>query len=578
LSANVIPQERELLLRQIDTAVRAGNIPVAAQIAERALAAGVEHPGVMNLAAHMAVERGEVDRGIALLERARALAPRDVHVLNSLGIALKRAGRFADAAGVFDAAIAADPRYSNAHFNKGTVLEALGELDHARAAYEQALVLEPNFPDVIGRLSYLAAMRGDYDAAADLATRAMPDAPNAALLNLAEFAIQRGDHAAARSLAERALAGAPDDPSAILVTAKAEVAAGDDTAAKARVDAFLARSQLEGDARALALHLVGRIEERAQNFPAAFAAFAESKAEIGRNHAARYAPGGNTTVAAAQVANATAVFSRAERGQWTGAPDAAGPALREHVFLVGFPRSGTTLLEKALAAHPGIVTLEEEETLAHVQRDFFVPPDGPARLAALPDAALAPYRAGYWRMPREAAPALEGKVFVDKMPLNAMFLPFIARLFPRAKILFALRDPRDVVLSCFRQQFTLSASMYEFSSLESTARFYDSVMRLAEIGRRLISLPVLETRYEDMVTDFDAATRKVAEFLGIEWIAAMRDVAASSRNRAVTTPSAPQLARGLYDGSGQWRNYATEMAPVLPVLAPWVAKFGYAPG
>jgi hypothetical protein len=103
-------------------------------------------------------------------------------------------------------------------------------------------------------------------------------------------------------------------------------------------------------------------------------------------------------------------------------------------------------------------------------------------------------------------------------------------------------------------------------------------MRLAEIARGLIALPVLETRYEDMVADFDAATCRVAEFLGIEWDAAMRDVAASAKNRAVTTPSASQLARGLYDGSGQWRHYARELAPVLPLLAPWVETFGYPPG
>jgi Tfp pilus assembly protein PilF len=572
----VIPQERDLLLRQIDAAVRAGNIPVAGQLAERALEAGIEHPGVMNLAAHMAIERGDIGRGIALLERARALAPNDVHVLNSLGIALKRAGRFADAAGAFDAAIAAAPRYSNAHFNKGTVLEALGEPDRARAAYEQALALEPNFPDVPGRLSYLAAMRGDYDAAADLAIRATPEAPEAALLNLAEFAIQRGDAAAARTLSERALARAPGDPSAILVTAKAEVAAGDDEAARARVDAFLARQTHEGDARALALHLLGRIEERARNHPAAFAAFAESKAEIARNHAARYSAGGGMTVAAAQVANAIAHFSRGERAHWTGGgADARAPAVREHVFLVGFPRSGTTLLEKALAAHPDVVTLEEEETLGPVQHDFFMPPEGPARFAALTDAALAPYRGAYWRIARDAAPAIAGKVFVDKMPLNAMFLPFIGRLFPRAKIVFALRDPRDVVLSCFRQQFALTASMYEFSSLEGTARFYDGVMRLAGIGRNLIALPVLDARYEDTIADFDGATRRIAEFLGLDWNAAMRDVAASSKSGAVTTPSAPQLARGLYDGSGQWRRYRDQLAPVLPILAPWVEKFGY---
>ena len=174
-----------------------------------------------------------------------------------------------------------------------------------------------------------------------------------------------------------------------------------------------------------------------------------------------------------------------------------------------------------------------------------------------------------------AAPELAGKVFIDKMPLNTVLLPFVAKLFPTAKVLFALRDPRDVVLSCLKQQFAMSAAMYEFCTLEGSARLYDAVMRLADIYREKLSLDILDTRYEDLIADFEMALRRTCDFLGVAWDASMRDLAANARTRVITTPSATQVARGLYDGSGKWRRYKDEMAPVLPLLKPWATKFGY---
>ena len=168
------------------------------------------------------------------------------------------------------------------------------------------------------------------------------------------------------------------------------------------------------------------------------------------------------------------------------------------------------------------------------------------------------------------------KVALDKLPLNTMKLPLIARLFPEAKILFALRDPRDVVLSCFRQRFRMNPSMYEFLTLDGAARFYDGVMRLADLYRAKLSLDLHTHRYEDLVEDFDGQTRTICDFIGLPWRAEMRDFAATLDDRSTATPSSTQVARGLYrEGVGQWRRYRDQLAPVLPVLAPWVATYGY---
>ena len=138
-----------------------------------------------------------------------------------------------------------------------------------------------------------------------------------------------------------------------------------------------------------------------------------------------------------------------------------------------------------------------------------------------------------------------------------------------------MRDPRDVVLSCFRNQFDMFGDA-RIPNAPATAQFYDAVMRLADVYRAKLSLDVLELRLEDLIEDFDTKAREVCDFVGLEWNESMRDFASVARTRGVATPSARQVVREINaSGVGQWRRYARELEPVLPVLKPWISRFGY---
>ena len=185
-------------------------------------------------------------------------------------------------------------------------------------------------------------------------------------------------------------------------------------------------------------------------------------------------------------------------------------------------------------------------------------------------------REAYWRRVRDFGVDVRGRVFVDKHPLSTLWLPYMAKLFPEAKVLFALRDPRDVVLSCFRRRFLMNGAMYNFTDLGETADFYAETMALSDVYRRLLSLKWYDHRHEDLVQDFSAETRRLCAFLGLEWTEKLRDFAETAKRRDVQTPSAQQVRRGLYrEGMGQWRAYAEGMDAALPVLEPWVERFGY---
>jgi hypothetical protein len=239
-------------------------------------------------------------------------------------------------------------------------------------------------------------------------------------------------------------------------------------------------------------------------------------------------------------------------------------------------RSGTTLLEQVLASNPHVVALEERGTLNPLGEQYMRSNHELDALATLEGEALDSARAGYWDRVRKFAPDLTGKILIDKQPLNTIRLPLIAKMFPKAKVLFAIRDPRDVVFSCYRRPFQVNTTMFEFLGLNDAATFYASIMALGKLYREKLTLNLMDHYYEDMVTDFEPRVRAVCDFIGLEWSDSMRDFNKHAPQININSPSAKQVRRPLYgEGIGQWRKYSEQLQPMLPILRPWVEEFGY---
>jgi hypothetical protein len=345
--------------------------------------------------------------------------------------------------------------------------------------------------------------------------------------------------------------------------------------AEKKLRSVLADPSLSANVRAVIRGLLADSLDGQERVSEAFNAYALKNEGFRKSYVSRHGDAHRVT----DTANAlTACFEHQSPAHWL--PPADSPARDGspacHAFLVGFVRSGTTLVERVLASHPDAVTLEEREILDDIAAQFLTSEEGVDRLATLDSASRERLSGQYWE--RVAAEGLDvgGKVFVDKLPLNLVKLPLIVRLFPKAKILFAIRDPRDIVFSGFRRHFETNAAMFELLRLEDGARLYDAVMRLMAIYREKIGLPVHAHRYEDVVDDFDGQIRAICDFLGLPWNDRLRDFSETARNQQMRSPSAPQVRRELYrEGKGQWRRYKDQMAPILPILAPWVERFGY---
>jgi len=529
-------------LRDMAALAQAGNWQRAAELADEALRHGAAHPSLYNTRAIWAEKQDRHQDALEDYLRALPFAPGHALLLSAIGLCLVRVNRAGDALGYLAQAIAQAPQRPGPYFYKGWAHEALDDKDDARRAYQHALERDPNHAQALAAL-------------------AMMDARD-------------GKAASARQRAERAFASAPDDEWSILAMASSEIADGAFAAAEGRLRTLLGDASRSRQTRARAQASLGAALEGLGRPNEAFTAFAAKGAILHDLHAPRLADAPRAIDRLKALANRMETM---DAQRWTRtplAPDSETP--RGHVFLLGFIRSGTTLLERVLLSDPAVVHVEERDTLGDTRPEFLSDPEALERLADAPALILENARAAYWQRVRGFGVAPEGRIVIDKQPLSTVDLPLIWRLFPDAKILFALRDPRDVVLSVFRRYFEVNATTFELLRLEDTARYYAEVMRWGQLCRDTLGLDLHMHRYEDMVSGFEASARAVCDFLGIAWSEAMRDFSAGARQETIRSPSAAQVRRPLYrEGVGQWRGYAKEMAPALPILQPWIARFGY---
>lgn len=528
-------------------------------------------------AAAAAAQRGDYARAIDLADRLLAKNPRDPNALQVLGLVHARQGRNQDALDAFQRADASAPNQPPILNSIGALLRELGDAASARAVLERAVRLAPllieahyNLAAAFADLGDGAGARRSYEAALKLNPRSA--------LGWGRFArFLENDHQIpdATMCAERALAIDPKNTDAHLTLANIDARAGAHESVIARL-APLALSSGDGALGISAIYgALARSLEKLGRYEDSFAASARANERMLAHYAGsigrRLSP-----FSPDHLARFIDYFGSKDFPAWTAHQQLDGPV---PVFLTGFPRSGTTLLDQILSSHAGVFVMEEKDNLIDAAAEIVLSDDGAARLASLSRDDVSRLRGAYWRRAGAHVPAsAAGKLIVDKGPLNSALLGLIHRLFPEAKILFALRDPRDAVLSCFQQTFGINVAMYQFLELDTAARYYDQVMTLSRLYREKLPLKLHEVRYENVVGDLRSEIEPLLAFLGLDWSDAMERYYETARTRVIRTPSAKQVIEKPYKSAiGKWRGYEKQMLPVLPMLAPWAKEFGYDP-
>ena len=567
-----------------------GDLPAAERDYRAVLAAVPLHADATHFLGLLLHQRGESAAGLALLEQAIALQPGNYQFHSNLAGVLNQLGRPKEAERLYTEALRLKPDHLDSYINLGLLYATEAGHPQAIAAFDGALQLDPkNYAAWSGRgrsLVQLARAREALSAYQNAAAAAWQDAER--LQALAVALREAGEFTEAERCHARALVLAPDSAQVETGLGNLLAMGGDLTAAEHHyrralslksdyagafhnlVDvvrlkpgdplwpALMALAErsatLPPDAAIPLQFTLGRVWEALGEYPRAFAHFLEGnrlkRATLGYDEA-RQARFFTDFLASYQVLARQA---------------SAASADERPIFIVGMPRSGTSLVEQILASHPMVHGAGETHALRNCLREE-LPPDKddsvlPRGVAGLDHAALARAAARYSRYLDEVAP---GKARVtNKLPGNMVFVGLMHVLYPKARIIHTQREPLDTCLSCFTKLFTTGhAFSYELRELGRFHRFYQELMagwhRLLPVGA-MLDLP-----YESLVGDFEAGVRRLVEYCGLPWDDACLDFHAA--DRPVRTASLAQVRQPIYTSSvGRWKKYKKELAPLIAAL------------
>ena len=249
------------------------------------------------------------------------------------------------------------------------------------------------------------------------------------------------------------------------------------------------------------------------------------------------------------------------------------------VFMVGFPRSGTTLLDTILRSHPSIDVIEEKSSVKKIINNLSILTNNNLKkIYDIKDEDIKKISEIYFEDLLSHTKNKENKkIYIDKLPLNIVYIAEIIRIFPNAKFIISLRHPCDCVLSCFMQNFKLNESMSNFLNLNDAANTYDLTMSLFKIYKFKIPFNFYEIKYEKLVSNFNTEIKNVLEFLELPWDNSVIEYQKTANKRQrIFTPSYDQVIKPLYlKSAGRWIKYRNKLTNVYPILEPWIKELNY---
>jgi tetratricopeptide (TPR) repeat protein len=528
-------------------------------------------------------DKGQFDEAISACRQAIALQPGVPEAYNNLGNALQGNRQLDEAIAAFSKAIELRPGWAMPRINLGQLFREQGRLEEARFAFQQAIQCQPDNSDVHNCLAAVLAELQRFDEAAKALKCAAALAPDSALTHEARGIIlwRSGQGAEAVHSFRRALEIEPESTSAWMnlgqalrqigrfaevadcarqilarrpgavqaYTLLASVGATADPMELARLAALLDDPQTSIRDRAKLGFALGKMLDEADRFDEAFAHYARANSLVLQmRHAAgeRY----DGVQFAHRVDDLIAMFTQnffAQTRDW-------GESSELPVFIVGMPRSGTSLVEQIASSHPDVFGAGELRDIDNIATALgstaYRPP-------SIKDAAGK-------QLDRLRVLGSSALRVIDKMPNNVEHLGLIATLFPAARVILCRRDPRDTCLSCFFQRFDAGNLLFSFD-LAQCGRHHVHTDRLIAHWLKVLPLPMLQVQYEDLVSDLEGQSRRIISFLDLPWNPACLEF--HRTERTVQTASDWQVRQPIYTRSvGRWRNYERHLGPLFESL------------
>ena len=484
-------------------------------------------------------ELGRLDEAESSYRQAITLKPDFVKAHNNLGITLLELDRFDESEVSYRQAIKIKPNFAEAHSNLGNTLKELGRLDEAEASYRQAITLKPDYPDAYLNLCELLEKTNKV---------------NEALLVIKNAKIKVVEKKADFLFYE-----------ALILFREKGYKKVEELIKK------ISKDKLSEKKKSSFMKLKADWHHYKRDYSAAYEEFksmnehVKDSYEYKKQKAENYFNHQRETLFQIKKLQQKKLYKSAIKPKWI-----------QPTFLIGFPRSGTTLLDTILRTHSDIDVAEElpmlkkmNESLGYISTISMIEniDNKTAEIASN----------FYLEELKKYIEVGKKKIVIDKLPLNILQLPLINQIFPNAKFIMALRHPLDCVLSCWMQNFKLNPAMANMVDLDRIVDFYCTTMEILKLSQERYSLDIHRIHYEKLVLDFEGNVFKLLTFLNLKWENGLINYqkTALARDR-IYTPSYSQVVKPIYSqASFRWKYYEEHLEPYKSQLAPWIQEYGY---
>jgi tetratricopeptide (TPR) repeat protein len=535
-----------------------GNSKLALDIYTLLLAKGYRSAELYNNIGNAFEALQRLEEALGSYEKALLLKPDYSEVYNNRGNTLQSLKRFNEALESYARAIILKPGYADAHYNLGNTLQELRRFDEALVHYDRAIALHPGYAYAHNNRGVTLQKMKRYDEALASCTRAVALKPDYAdaYQNMGVALVNKGSMREAEKMFCKALALNPHFSNAVFSLTNMRKNSNADNADIENIRELLAKPDITWSDKEYLYFSLGKIYDDCERYDEAFECYQQA----------------NRICAMRIVYNAdkTAEFTKDSKEVFTkeflAQPYAFASGSPMPVFIVGMPRSGTTLMASILSNHPSIRTAGELRTIsaltARLPELIGNAPSYPQAVKHMTPATASRMIVDYEAHLKHDAGG-EAPFIIDKHPLNFKHLGFIAMLFPNATVIHCTRDPMDTVLSNYFQRFYPD---YDYAfDLQNIGHFYGEYTKMMEHWRSVLPLKMIDVSYEDMVLRTEKLARRTLDFLGLQWDE--RCLAPHTNPCAVETASNWQVRQPIYTQSVErWRHYEKNLTPLKAVL------------
>jgi tetratricopeptide (TPR) repeat protein len=547
----------------------------AEQHYEKSLKLSPKNAQVLNNYGGFLISNDRIKKAEKLLKKAVEIDPNNPEIMNNLGMVYYQQKKLGLAGQFFENAAKSAPNWANPYYNLGLVFKDLEEFEKADIALRKALSLNNRHALAWLELGHIMDIGKDLESTIKCYENSVRYYPlnETAWTSLVGALEKAGELERADDLIQTAKNNfGKKHPVLILAEAKIQRRNGNVNKAIELLISTLEILNPNSYKNASIYYELGTLYDKAKKYELAFEQFKKAN-ELRKLHP------GLSSFSYEDYPNKIELMINISNNITSQPSQQSVDDYPDPVFLIGFPRSGTTLLEQILKSHKNTSLGEEIGAIDNLYlyclhkygQDYF------KDIHNLSKDTLSELRANYFTSMKEQKLDVKDKVLIDKMPLNMTYTPLINLIFPNSKFILALRHPYDCVLSCFMQNFAFNESLIHFLDLENAANLYDGVFTAWRIFNKNHNLNVHHHFYEDLIQDFRPTIQSLLEFIELEWNDSILEYDKTAKTgQGVYTPSYDQVTEKIYThSSGRWKNYINQLEPTMVKLSPWIEYFDY---